>query len=82
MMQRIVAKLKATASDDQVTEPTREEAIIAYIDALPEPQRTMILMRHRDGKTYVEIAASLSLGKKVVLKSLAKTYAELQAVCE
>lgn len=80
-MQRIVAKLKASASDDQVTKTATEQqkqAIIAYVDALPEPQRTMILMRHNDGKTYAEIAESLGLGKKVVLKSLARIYSELR----
>lgn len=81
MMQRIVAKLRATASDDQVTKTAskqQEETIYAYIDALPEPQRTMILMRHNDGKTYSEIAEALGLGKKVVLKALARIYADLR----
>jgi DNA-directed RNA polymerase specialized sigma24 family protein len=85
MMRRIVAKLKATASDDQVTKTAteqQEEAIYAYIDALPELQRTMILLRHRDGQTYAQIAESLGLGKKVVLKSLAKIYAGLRISLE
>ena len=81
MMRGIVAKLKATASDDQVTKVAtdqQEEAIYAYIDALPELQRTMLLMRLENGQTYFEIAESLGLCRKVVLKSLAKIYSELR----
>lgn len=70
MMRGIVAKLKAAASVDQVTKATTEqqdEAIYAYVDALPELQRTILLMRLRDGQTYVEIAEALGLGRKVFL---------------
>lgn len=84
-MRGIVARLKATASDDQVTETARgpqEEAIIAYVDSLPEPQRTMMLMRHRDGKTYGQIAEALGWGKTAVLKSLSKIYSELRIALE
>lgn len=80
-MRSIVARLKATASDDQVTKTAterQEEAIYAYVDALPELQRTMLLMRLQGGQTYSEIAESLGLGKKVVLKSLSKIYSELR----
>jgi RNA polymerase sigma factor (sigma-70 family) len=75
----VAATVKETAEERPLrTTDQQQQAINAYISSLPEPQRTMILMRHLDGQTYVQIAESLGLGKKSVLKSLARIYSELR----
>lgn len=78
----IVADIREAAEKHPLQESEQlDEAFRAYAASLHEPQRTMFL-RHLDGQTYVQIAESMCLGKKAVLKSLAKMYSELRISLE
>jgi len=79
MMRRIVTKLQMAAdvAEDRPMPQSDEAIVIRFVDELPEPQRE-IFLRHRQGETFREIAASMNLGPKVVLTSIAKSYSHLR----
>jgi hypothetical protein len=52
-----------------------DKAAQAYLDRLPEPQRTMLTMR-REGCSPTTIAKSMGLQARAVCKALSKIYAD------
>lgn len=56
--------------------PLNEEALTTYIGTIPEPDRT-IFNEYRSGKPHQVIADLMGLETESVLRSLARTYADL-----
>ncbi len=73
-LQAIAAEHPMPRSDEQA-----RSVVMQFIGDLPEPQRT-IFLRHQEGETFRDIARSMDLPPKLVLKSLAKAYANLRFV--
>lgn len=78
----VVTNVKEAAAEHQLQATERQvQAMNAYIDSLPEPQRTIFEMR-RDGVDKEEIARRMGLGVKPVCKSLAKTFSNLRMITQ
>jgi DNA-directed RNA polymerase specialized sigma24 family protein len=63
----------------EIKDPAQREAVMRYISALHEPQRTIFLKR-RAGWRAKEIAAACGLELKSVCASLAKMYSDLRQI--
>lgn len=57
--------------------PIDDTALATYIGSVPEPDRTIFNQR-RSGKAHQTIAELMGLDKEAVLRSLARTYADLR----
>jgi DNA-directed RNA polymerase specialized sigma24 family protein len=63
------------------TEPKKQRAVMRYIQALPEPQRTIFLKR-RAGWRPSEIAEVVGLKRKPVCQLLSLMYADLRSILD
>ncbi len=66
---------------DELDSKMRLEALRRFIDELPEVQRSIILLRDHEGKTYSEIAEILSLNESQVKVYLHRARIRLRAQC-
>lgn len=69
----------AAAAPDQ-PDDGHEDALAHAIAALPEPQRTLILMRYFENLSCQEIAARQQMPLGTVTKTLSRAYAGLRAL--
>lgn len=79
MMRRIIAKMRASRSDDRptLTESARMQLTREYAQRLMEPERSVFEMRQA-GKTTEQISQEMQIAPELVRSTLAKVYAELR----
>lgn len=70
------------APEEQIDRELREEQLAAILDRLPPRWRAVLLMQHRHGLSYQDIALELGVSthmvKKYVVKALASCRTELR----
>ncbi|MDZ7906751.1 MAG: RNA polymerase sigma factor [Cypionkella sp.] len=69
----------AMATVDKMIEADRQSALTAALEALPERQRTAVVLRHIEGMTNPEIAAVLQVGVEAVESLIARGKRALSA---
>jgi DNA-directed RNA polymerase specialized sigma24 family protein len=81
MTRRIITKLQTGAEDQPMPQSDEEvlQVVSQLVEALPDPQRE-IFLRHQQGEPFWQIADSMGLGRKVVLKALSKIYSNLRFI--
>jgi DNA-directed RNA polymerase specialized sigma24 family protein len=76
----VVDRVQDLASECPAKVPEQQKRhALAYIQSLHEPQRTMYF-KHQAGVNHKDIARSMGLGAKPVLKSLARIYRDLRFI--
>lgn len=71
--------MDAARTAGEIKDPGKREAVMRYISALHEPQRT-ILLKRKAGWTAREIAVDVGMEVKPVCKVLAQMYADLKGI--
>jgi FixJ family two-component response regulator len=69
----------AAKAATEIKDPDKRKAVMSYVSALHEPERT-IFLRRSAGWTAKQIAASVGLEIKPVCASLAKMYSDLRQI--
>ena len=70
-----------TASD-QLVEKERAEVLKTLIDTLPEPQRSLVHLRHMEEKEYDEIAEMMNMNVNAIRVSISRARKQMREMLE
>ncbi len=67
---------------DKLERKEEAEVLQALISALPEPQRSMVHLRHLEGKEYEEIAEMVNMNVNAIRVSLSRARKQMREMLE
>ncbi|MFZ5939974.1 MAG: RNA polymerase sigma factor [Bacteroidota bacterium] len=63
---------------EEMIRSEEQEGLLKLIDALPEPQRTLVQLRHMEGYPYEDIAKMMDMNVNAIRVSISRARAQLK----
>lgn len=67
---------------DSLERKEEKEVVLSLIAALPEPQRSLVHLRHIEGKEYDEIAAMVNMNVNAIRVSISRARKQMREMLE
>ncbi len=81
-LERIKGEAYTETPVDRLERKEEKEVVLSLIAALPEPQRSLVHLRHIEGKEYDEIASMVNMNVNAIRVSISRARKQMREVLE
>jgi len=81
-LERIKGEAYTETPVDRLERKEEKEVVLSLITALPEPQRSLVHLRHIEGKEYDEIASMVNMNVNAIRVSISRARKQMREVLE
>lgn len=68
--------------EDSLENKEENEIVLSLIEALPEPQRSLVHLRHIEGKEYDEIASMVNMNVNAIRVSISRARKQMREILD
>lgn len=68
--------------EDSIENKEENEIVLSLIEALPEPQRSLVHLRHIEGKEYDEIASMVNMNVNAIRVSISRARKQMREILD
>ncbi len=81
-LERVKGEAYTETPVDRLERKEEKEVVLSLIAALPEPQRSLVHLRHIEGKEYDEIASMVNMNVNAIRVSISRARKQMREVLE